>query len=79
MPAEEIRAAEFDDFAGELDAEAVAIAGKIIQRKTGSFDPATFRDRYQEALIMAPMMRSKRWLPIFLLSFCWVALHRPKF
>jgi len=46
----EVRAAEFDGFAGELDAEAVAIAGMIIQRKTGSFDPATFRDRYQEAL-----------------------------
>src|SRR5262249_17042786 len=30
--------------------EAVAIAGMIINRKTGSFDPSTFRDRYQEAL-----------------------------
>src|SRR5438067_6479544 len=48
--AEEVRAAEFDGFAGELDAEAVAVAGMIIQRKTGSFDPSTFRDRYQEAL-----------------------------
>ncbi len=47
---EEVRAAEFDDFAGELDAEAVAIAGMIIQRKIGSFDPSMFRDRYQEAL-----------------------------
>ena len=48
--AEEVRAAEFDHFAGELDAEAVAIAGMIIQRKTGSFDPSMSRDRYQEAL-----------------------------
>src|ERR1051326_7363284 len=48
--AEEVRAAEFDDFAGELDAEAVAIAGMIIHRKIGSFDPSIFRDRYQEAL-----------------------------
>src|SRR5204863_365158 len=48
--AEEVRAAEFGSFEGELDAEAVAIAGMIIQRKTGSFDPSTFRDRYQEAL-----------------------------
>jgi DNA end-binding protein Ku len=48
--AEEVRAAEFDDFAGELDDEAVAIAGMIIQRKIGSFDPTIFRDRYQEAL-----------------------------
>src|ERR1051326_3555368 len=48
--AEEVRVAEFDGFAGELDAEAIAIAGMIIKRKLGSFDPATFRDRYQEAL-----------------------------
>jgi DNA end-binding protein Ku len=48
--AEEVRAAEFDHFAGELDAEAVAIAGMIIKRKTGSFDPSIFRDRYQEGL-----------------------------
>src|ERR1051326_2266992 len=48
--AEEVRAAEFDGFAGELDAEAISIAGMIIKRKLGSFDPATFRARYQEAL-----------------------------
>jgi DNA end-binding protein Ku len=45
--AEEVRAAQFDGFGDELDAEAVAIAGMIIQRKIGSFDPVTFRDRYQ--------------------------------
>ena len=28
----------------------VAIAATIIRRRSGSFDPATFRDRYQEAL-----------------------------
>ena len=28
----------------------VAIATTIIQRRSGVFDPATFRDRYQEAL-----------------------------
>src|SRR5205085_420541 len=48
--AEEVRAAEFGSFEGELDAEAVAVAGMIIERKTGSFDPSSFRDRYQEAL-----------------------------
>ena len=48
--AEEVRAAEFDGFTGELDAEAVAIAGMIIKRKIGNFDPSIFRDRYQEAL-----------------------------
>src|SRR5437762_178612 len=38
--AEEVRAAQFDGFGDELDAEAVAIAGMIIQRKIGSFDPS---------------------------------------
>ena len=35
---------------GELDAEMVAIAKTIIAQRTGSFDPTTYRDRYQEAL-----------------------------
>jgi DNA end-binding protein Ku len=48
--AEEVRAAEFGHYAGEVDAEAVAIATMIINRKTGTFDPTTFRDRYQDAL-----------------------------
>jgi DNA end-binding protein Ku len=48
--AEEVRSADFGRYDGELDAEAVAIAAMIIKRKTGAFDPATFRDRYQEAL-----------------------------
>ena len=48
--AEEVRSADFGRFDGEFDAEAVAIAAMIIKRKTGAFDPATFRDRYQEAL-----------------------------
>jgi DNA end-binding protein Ku len=48
--AEEVRSADFGRLDGELDAEAVAIAAMIIKRKTGAFDPATFRDRYQEAL-----------------------------
>ena len=30
--------------------EAVAIATMIIKRKTGAFDPSTFRDSYQDAL-----------------------------
>ena len=48
--AEEVRAADFSRYEGELDDEAVAIATMIIKRKSGAFDPATFRDRYQEAL-----------------------------
>lgn len=48
--ADELREAEFDESAGEIDDEAVAIASIIIKRKTGQFDPSTFRDRYQDAL-----------------------------
>ena len=48
--AEEVRAADFGCYDGELDAEAIAIGAMIIKRKIGTFDPTTFRDRYQEAL-----------------------------
>jgi DNA end-binding protein Ku len=48
--AEEVRAAQFGMAEGELDAEMVAIAQAIIAQRTGSFDPTTYRDRYQEAL-----------------------------
>jgi transposase len=48
--ADEVRAANFDDAEAEVDADMVAIASMIIKRRTGAFDPSTFRDRYQEAL-----------------------------
>src|SRR5437764_6596258 len=48
--ADEVRPAEFGTLETELDPEAVAIAQIIIERRAGHFDPATFRDRYQEAL-----------------------------
>src|SRR6202040_1099515 len=48
--AKEVRAAQFGMAEGELDAEMVAIAKTIIAQRTGSFDPTTYRDRYQEAL-----------------------------
>ena len=48
--AEEVRAAQFGMAEGEFDAEMVAIAKTIIAQRTGSFDPTTYRDRYQEAL-----------------------------
>jgi DNA end-binding protein Ku len=48
--AEEVRAAQFGMAEGELDAEMVAIAKAIIAQRTGSFDPTTYQDRYQEAL-----------------------------
>ena len=40
----------FDMAAGELDAEMVALAKVFIAQRTGSFDPTTYRDRYQEGL-----------------------------
>jgi DNA end-binding protein Ku len=48
--AEEVRAPAFDHTDGEIDPDMVAIASTIIRRRSGSFDPAAFRDRYQEAL-----------------------------
>jgi DNA end-binding protein Ku len=48
--AEEIRAAEFGPADGEVDPDMVAIVETIIKRRIGAFDPATFKDRYREAL-----------------------------
>jgi DNA end-binding protein Ku len=47
---EEVRAAAFTKADMDIDADMVAIAETIIKRRSGHFDPATFRDRYQEAL-----------------------------
>jgi DNA end-binding protein Ku len=48
---DEVRAAEFAGKAdGEIDPELVALAETIIERKSGAFEPASFRDRYQDAL-----------------------------
>jgi non-homologous end joining protein Ku len=40
----------FDKTDGEIDGDMVAIVETIIKRRIGHFDPATFPDRYQEAL-----------------------------
>jgi DNA end-binding protein Ku len=48
--ADEVRASQFGTAEGDLDAEMVAIARAIIAQRTGSFDPTTYRDGYQEAL-----------------------------
>jgi DNA end-binding protein Ku len=48
--AEEVRPAEFGSADEPVDAEMVAIAAMIIKRRSGTFDPAAFRDRYQVAL-----------------------------
>jgi DNA end-binding protein Ku len=47
---EEVRAPAFEKSDAEIDRDMVAIAETIIKRRSGRFDPATFRDRYQEAL-----------------------------
>ena len=44
MASEEVRAAAFE----KADADMVAVAETIIKRRSGHFDPAIFRDRYQE-------------------------------
>src|ERR1700731_5411994 len=46
----EVRVPQFGSTEGDLDAEMVAIAGTIIRRRSGNFDPSTYRARYQEAL-----------------------------
>jgi DNA end-binding protein Ku len=49
--ADEVRPAELGAKPkGEADPDMVAIAETIIQRRSGAFDPETFRDRYQDAL-----------------------------
>lgn len=48
--ADEVRTAEFGRLTDDADPEAIAIAEMIIKRRSGVFDPSTFRDRYQEAL-----------------------------
>jgi DNA end-binding protein Ku len=49
--ADEVRPAEFGaKRKGEVDPDMVAIAETIIERKSAAFDPANFRDRYQDAL-----------------------------
>ena len=48
--ANELRASQFGSAEGDLDADMVAIAGAIIKQRTGTFDPSTYRDRYQGAL-----------------------------
>jgi DNA end-binding protein Ku len=47
---EEVRAAAFEKTDAEIDGDMVATAAMIINRRSGHFDPSTFRDRYQEAL-----------------------------
>lgn len=48
--ANEVRPARFNEVGGDVDDEMVEIAATIIKRRTGRFEPATFRDRYQDAL-----------------------------
>jgi DNA end-binding protein Ku len=48
---DEVRPAEFAHKQEEqIDPDLVALAETIIERKSGTFEPAAFRDRYQDAL-----------------------------
>jgi len=48
--ADEVRAAEFGAKAkAEAEADMVAVAETIMERRKAKFDPAAFRDRYQDA------------------------------
>ncbi len=48
---DEVRAAEFAAKGeGLIDPELIALAETIIERKSGAFEPASFHDRYQDAL-----------------------------
>ncbi|HEV2187284.1 MAG TPA: Ku protein [Stellaceae bacterium] len=48
--AEEVRRPEFGEGGGHADADMVAVAKTIIERRSGEFDPEEFRDHYQDAL-----------------------------
>jgi len=48
--ADEVRAPQFSEGDGAIDAEMLAIVRTIIERCIGKFDPSKFRDRYQEVL-----------------------------
>ena len=53
-PPSEVRGHEayFEDIrAGEIENELLALARQLIAQKVGSFDPAMFTDRYEEALL----------------------------
>lgn len=57
----EVREAQpyFEDIAAvETPREMLELAGHIIETKTGSFDPSTFEDRYENALV--ELIRSKQ-------------------
>ena len=46
----EVRKPEFGDADDHADADMVAVAKTIIERRAGEFDPADFHDHYQDAL-----------------------------
>jgi DNA end-binding protein Ku len=58
----EVREAEYD-FPGEVNEEMVEIAASIIDRMAGSWKPAKFHDRYQDALRELIAAKSKGYKP----------------
>ena len=60
--ADEVRPAEFGAKArGEADPDMVTIAETIIKRRSGAFEPVSFRDRYQNALRKLSKRRPGDW------------------
>jgi DNA end-binding protein Ku len=58
---DEVRPAEFRAAAKrEVDADMVAIAETIIERRSGAVEPASVRDRYQDALRELVESKTKR-------------------
>src|SRR5437763_1676556 len=62
---EVVKGYEFERLTSDADPEAIAIAQLIIKRRSGAFDPSTFRDRYQEALrqLVEAKMKGRRIVP----------------
>jgi DNA end-binding protein Ku len=50
LRASEVRTPSFATADAAIDSDMVALASMIIERRSGQFYPASFRDRYQEAL-----------------------------
>jgi DNA end-binding protein Ku len=63
--ADELRASEFEKKPAAVDPEMVAMAEQIIAKLSGKFDPASFRDRYQDALreLVAEKLKGHKPVP----------------
>lgn len=62
--ADQLRAPDFEKPKGEADAEMVKMAETIIDRLTAKFEPARFRDRYEDALRALVEAKTKGKKPV---------------